>query len=221
MIEFLLYDFIFFWTYVILSINICLRQKISLFNYRTGTEMEKGCKNLLIQLPISNMIAYFTKFQDVSSLRACLWYVIVFDFLQFAVHWLFHSRVYLYKKFHREHHKSIYGIPFSATIMDPYEYFMIGIVPSFLPLMFIPMTFLGWSIVNYLLFIYSILIHSPVSLPFVRSQHHLTHHLVRNKNFGYLLPWWDQFFNTETHHIPLSHIRQKTRRHYENIDRYP
>ena len=226
MIEFLLYDILFFWTYVIVSVNICVQQKIDLFNSRFVKEMERGCKRLLIQLPISNImvsaIMPYTRIVDEFNLRGCLWYIIAFDFLQFFIHWSLHLNRHVYK---RIHHKTVYTIPFSATIMDPVEYIITGMVPTLLPLFFIQISLLGWAIVNMLMFLHGLFIHSPLKLPYegylLGAKNHTIHHIVKNRNFGFLLPWWDQLLNTETHHIPLGHIRRKIRRHYGKKKIYP
>ena len=223
MLEVLLYDIIFFGTYIGVSTWICIQEKYNLFGSRFYRELERGCKGLLIQLPVSNVLVSwimpYTHMINEFSLRGCLWYIIAFDFLQFFIHWLLHLNRRIYRSIHHEHHKTIYVIPFSATIMDPVEYVLTGTIPTVLPLFFIEINLLGWVLVNMMVFIHGLFIHSSYKLPYegylLGAQNHATHHMVRNKNFGFLLPWWDQIFNTYTDHIPLDRIRNRIRHRYE------
>ena len=229
MIEYILYDLLFFGIYIGVSTWISIHEKYNIASLKFINEIKRGSKSLLVQLPTSNVVMTmalpYTRVTNEFSLMGCLYYLFFFDFLVFFIHWMFHQNKHVYKAIHHEHHITKYVSPFSATILDFKEHILIGIVPTLLPLFFVDIDLIGWTITNMLIFVHGIFIHSTYKLPYegylLGSHNHSLHHMCRHKNFGFLFPIWDELFKSKTRHIPRDRIRTRVHRHYEkNIISY-
>lgn len=224
MIEFVIYDTLFFLTYIYVGTWICKHENYSTADDRFYKEISKGTKGLLLQLPISNIamttIVPYTRLSDTFTFGACIEYLIMFDLLQFIIHYMLHMNKTVYKKIHMDHHKTVYVMPFSATNLTLYEIFITGLIPTLLPLFFIDIDFIGWTVMNIFFFIHSLFIHSTFKLPYepllLGSQNHAAHHMKKTINYGFLLPVWDQLARVGTYQIPRDHIRQRIHRYYDN-----
>jgi len=183
--------------YWVLSLLICIIGKYNLLSKRLWSEAYRGTKSLIIQLPLSNL-AIFTfapKWAEIQNFAACIAYIVCFDITVFLYHSAFHKFQYLYKTIHNEHHKTHYVCPFSATSLSISEHIIIGIVPTLVPLYFIPMTQWGWAFINALFFMHGLFIHSTVRSPFeylgfIGTREHATHHIHPKTNMGFLIPWF-------------------------------
>ena len=224
MIEYIISDVTLFGIYIYVSTWICFQEGYVMSDKRFYRELEQGVKGLMLQLPLSNVamstILPYTKLSTTFSLKACVEYIVAVDFLLFFLHYMLHSNKYVYKKIHMEHHKTIYVVPFSATILTFNEMIVTGLIPTLLPLFFIDIDFIGWTLINIFVLIHGLFIHSTYKLPYepflLGSQNHAIHHMKKTVNYGFLLPIWDKLIRSETLKIPRAHIRQRVHRYYEN-----
>ena len=221
MIEYLIYDSLFLFVYIYVSTWICRQEKYTMKGSRFYKEVEKGTLGLLKQLPMSNVILHtvmpYTRLTNTFSIIACFQYLLFFDFLVFCIHVLLHSNRTIYNLIHKEHHRTIYVVPFSATILDNKEYLCTGMIPTILPLFFIDIDLIGWTMINIFIFIHGLFIHSTYELPYEKyllgSQNHSIHHVKKSVNFGFLLPIWDYIFGTRTYQ---KRIKNMIHRYYDN-----
>ena len=224
MIEYIIYDMLFFGIYIYVSTWICIQEGYRMSGSRFYKEFEKGMVGLALQLPISNIVVSallpYTQVTTEFSMYACVQYFVMFDFLQFIIHYMLHYNKNVYKKIHQKHHKTVYVVPFSATILSFNEIIITGLLPTLLPLFVIDIDILGWTLMNMLFFIHGLFIHSTYKLPYepylLGSQNHAFHHMKKTVNYGFILPIWDQLLKSGTFRIPRDHIRQRVLRYYEN-----
>jgi sterol desaturase/sphingolipid hydroxylase (fatty acid hydroxylase superfamily) len=224
MIEYLIYNTIFFGVYICVGSWICEQENYNTSDTRFLREFESGSRGLMKQLLVSNVITSnlipYTQMSSTFSLYACLQYLVFFDFLQFLVHYMLHMDKDVYKKIHMDHHKTVYVNPFSATRMTLSEVMVTGIIPTVVPLFSINIDFVGWTIMNVFFFIHGLFIHSTYKLPYepflLGSQNHAAHHMKKTVNFGFLLPIWDEIAKSGMYQIPRDHIRQRIHRYYDN-----
>jgi lathosterol oxidase len=111
----------------------------------------------------------------------------------YLVHRLLHVKT-LFRLIHREHHLSQVITPYSSFSMHWMEAILLG---SVMPLAMLFHTFGVWSLLSLpvMSLILNSLGHSNLVLaPFTRR--HALHHQYVNGNYGFLLPWFDQLFNT-------------------------
>ena len=199
-----LYDFLFLNIYIVTSLAICVYEK---YNFRKPLriEMSRGLKSFCIQLPLSNLAMYFCSFGTRFSIWGCLQYIFLFDLLVFVFHYMLHTNKWLYDNVHKVHHKTIHVSPFSATILDPLEHIIIGILPTMLPLLVVDIDIIGWTLTNACIFIHGLLIHSTIMIPYdtvlLGPREHATHHIFKRTHYGFINPLWDIVCGTATYPI--------------------
>ena len=136
---------------------------------------------------------------------------VVTDCINYWMHRLLHVK-FLYRRFHRFHHRFVATSPYVTTAMHPVEV-LAQQFASFVPLVIIP--FHAGSAVAVLLYIliFNIVDHSGVKLISVLpwqppSQYHDDHHAYFHVNFGQHLMIWDRLFGT---------LRRQNRRYGKEI----
>ena len=221
MIEYILSDVLIFGIYIYVSTWICIQEGYDMSNKRFYRELEQGVKGLALQLSLSNAtMSMLPKMSTTFSPVACVEYLVAVDFLLFFIHYMLHSNKTIYKKIHKEHHKTVYVVPFSATRLTIFEMITSGLVPTLVPLFFIDVDFIGWTVINIFVLIHGLFIHSTYKLPYepflLGSQNHAVHHMKKTVNYGFLLPIWDKLLRFETLKTPRAHIRQRIHRYYKN-----
>ena len=196
-----------------------------MFGYRFNKEIEKGCKHLLIQLPVYNISTTLLLPPDQPfSLRNSLWYFILFDFLYYEMNLLLHSNRAIYKRIHRQHHSQTYLIPFGATNMSIKEYLIVFIFPLFMPLYIVNVNYRAITMIHLFIFLHRLFTHSTYKLPYEKymlgSHHYAIHRFTKTSNFGFLLPMWDMLNTTYNNRIPRAHIVNRVLDHYGRIGKY-
>tara|TARA_R110000851_G_scaffold159236_1_gene302479 strand:- start:14 stop:592 length:579 start_codon:yes stop_codon:yes gene_type:complete len=178
---------------------ICIREGYQ-FRKPLRNEISHGIESMAMQLPLSNIaMEFLAPFGTEFTPLVCARYLIMFDTIVFWMHWAFHASPWLYKNIHREHHQTIWVSPFSATILNWKEHILVGVVPTILPLYFLDMSLLAWSLMNSLIFIYGMIIHSSMNFP--GAHEHASHHVYKNTHFGFMFPFWDAWMGTGTYPI--------------------
>ena len=119
----------------------------------------------------------------------------------YATHRLLHSKM-LYKKVHLEHHRSVVVTPFSVYRFHWYEALMLGAV---MPLAMVFHNFSIWSLLMLppLSLLWNLVGHSnyrprAFGLGWLAraSERHAAHHGKIHGNYGFSLPYLDQWFAT-------------------------
>ena len=212
----IMYDIAFMAMYWIVSCMICLAGGISLMSPYLWIEMFRGTKSLLLQLPMSNLAiaAFAPTWAEYQHPIAAIVYVIMFDLTALCMHRIFHMFPSVYRSVHQRHHETRYVSPFSATVLDFKEHIFVGIVPTLLPLYFAPMSELGWAVMNALIFLHGLFIHSNVHSPLemlgcIGTVEHATHHIRPDTNFGFMIPW-----DSMVHPITEESLFHRIRMHY-------
>lgn len=129
----------------------------------------------------------------------------------YYTHRLLH-RKWLFKHFHRWHHRCVAPTPFNTVTMHPVEFLMLQ-VSAFLPIFVLPVhayVFIGMLV--YVL-IFNIMDHSGIVMRHLLPWHstsrfHDDHHVYFHCNFGQNLGWFDRFHGT---------LRRKDRRYGEKV----
>ena len=200
----IVYDALFMGVYIVTSLAICIKEKYN-FKKPLREEMFRGVKSLCLQLPMSNVAMGVCEFGEVFSVKKCFYYLFLFDFIVFVFHYAMHSNQMLYEKIHKEHHKTIHVSPFSATILDPLEHVIVGIIPTVLPLVFVDIDKIGWTLTNLFIFLHGLIIHSTLHTPYdnllLGSHEHATHHMFKKTHYGFLNPLWDILCGSNTYPI--------------------
>ncbi len=117
----------------------------------------------------------------------------------YYTHRLFHNK-WLFRRFHRYHHRLVAPTPFSTTTMHPVEFIAFQ-ATAFLPTFVLPMwvgSFIGLLV--YVL-ISNMVDHSGVDLvhrtPWMSStRYHADHHVYFHCNYGQSLTFFDRFHGT-------------------------
>ena len=223
-LKFVLYDLLFFWTYIVVSTGICLHQGYNIVSNRMMREIKEGCKSICISLPLSNVVSmiampYTNTMITPFSVVSCIEYLFLLDMFQFFFHYSMHQVPYLYKTIHKHHHSTTYVTPFSALILDFKEHIITGIVPTTLPLFMMDISILGWVISNMFIFLHGLFIHSTKRLPYegrflLGSHNHAHHHIHVKSHFGLLNPMWDMLFDTLPYHLTGEQVNNKIMRFY-------
>ncbi len=111
----------------------------------------------------------------------------------YLIHRLLHQKT-LFRWIHREHHLSQITTPYSSFSMHWIEALLLGTV---MPIAMFFHSFGVWSLLS--LPIMSLVLnafgHSNLVLGDFTKRHAL-HHQHVNGNFGFFLPWFDQWFDT-------------------------
>ena len=200
---------IYFPLYFLVSSWICVKEGYN-FKRPLRNEMVRGAKGLAMELSISHLAyKYIVPFGDEFKVMNCLKYLLAWDFIVFCMHYAFHHNDWLYQNVHKHHHETIYVSPFSTTIITVSEHLLVGIVPIVVPLFFINMNALAWTLMNTLIFVYGMVIHSTLKLPWdgvcLGANEHATHHIYKQTNLGFFFPFWDYTMGTGS--FPISRER--------------
>ena len=170
--------------------------------------------SLAIWLFLPNL--FFNDNLTVIRTLECMFYtliahIVVVEPLYYVVHRLLHSKLILHL-FHYFHHLSELTTPSTSLVQDFTEHLIY--IATFGPALFLPFYFKkqNWiSIAAYLLtfdvvnalghsdFSYSSEYYTSESLIrylFYSPEFHKEHHVVRNKNYGLFMPFWDYLFGT-------------------------
>ena len=200
---------IYFPLYFAVSLWICVHEGYN-FKRPLRNEMVKGVKGLAMELVTSHLAyKYLAPTGDEFKVINCLHYLVAWDFIVFCMHYSFHQNDWLYQNVHKHHHETIFVSPFSSTIITVSEHLLVGIVPIIVPLFYINMHVIAWTLMNTLIFVYGMMIHSTLKLPWegvlLGPREHATHHIYKQTNFGFLFPVWDLIMGTSSQ--PISRER--------------
>ncbi|MCA9523787.1 MAG: sterol desaturase family protein [Myxococcales bacterium] len=143
----------------------------------------------------------------IYTIATTLGYFVVVDGLNYYVHRLFHTK-FLFRHFHRHHHKFTTTNPYTATALHPVE-LLAQQTASFLPAFIVPLHAVSIGIVLSYILIFNVIDHSGVrlssSLPWQGpSTYHDDHHVYFHCNFGQHLMIFDKIHGT---------LRRKDRRY--------
>jgi len=136
---------------------------------------------------------------------------VMMDCINYWMHRLLHVK-FLYRRFHRFHHRFVATSPYVATAMHPVE-ILAQQFASFVPIFLIPFhAASAVAVLVYILF-FNIVGHSGVRLVSVLpwqppSKYHDDHHALFHVNFGQHLMIWDRLFGT---------LRQQNRSYGEGV----
>ncbi|XP_060098636.1 cholesterol 25-hydroxylase [Heteronotia binoei] len=137
------------------------------------------------------------------DLAACL---LLFDFLYFVWHLLHHRVAWLYKTFHKVHHKHVATFALSTQYSSLWELLWLGLFAALVPqlLRCHPLTEMAFFVANIWL---SVEDHSGYDLPWSTHRlvpfglyggavHHDLHHLKFRVNYAPYFTHWDRLFGT-------------------------
>ncbi len=126
-------------------------------------------------------------------------YFVVVDASAYYVHRLFHQR-WLFRRFHRYHHKFVATTPYAAVAIHPVE-LAAQQAAAFALIFIMPLhpAVIGCVLVYILVF--NVIDHSGVELPSMwpwqaPTNYHDDHHVHFHVNFGQHLMLWDRLHNT-------------------------
>jgi sterol desaturase/sphingolipid hydroxylase (fatty acid hydroxylase superfamily) len=201
---------IYFPIYFIVSCGICAHEGYN-FKRPLRKEIARGVKGLAMELITSDLAyKYLAPMGDEFRVKNCVQYLVAWDFIVFCMHYLFHQNDWLYRNVHKHHHETIYVSPFSSTIITLSEHALVGIVPIIVPLFYINMSVVAWTLMNTLIFIYGMVIHSTLKTPwdgvFLGPNEHATHHIYKQTHFGFFLPMWDYLLGTGMSTVPRERL---------------
>jgi len=223
-LQLILYDILFFGIYTVMSTSMCIHQGYHITSKRLIREIKEGCKGMLTSLSLSNIASLIVMpYTNVENTQfgwiPCLQYFFVFDMFLFFSHWIIHQFPFLYRTIHKHHHSTVYVAPFTSLVLDFKEHIVTGLIPTNLSLFFIDISLSGWILVNTLIFLHGIAIHSTYRLPyegkwFLGSYSHASHHIHMNSHYGFLNPLWDVLFDTSPYTISSRDINNRIMKHY-------
>ena len=135
----------------------------------------------------------------IYTLVSTLGLFVVMDGSAYYVHRAFHNK-WMFKKFHRFHHKYVATTPFVVVALHPVELLCLQ-AASFLPIFILPFHFASVAGVLVYALIFNIIDHSGVrlhsSLPWQGpTMYHDDHHAHFHVNFGQHLMIWDRMHGT-------------------------
>jgi len=75
---------------------------------------------------------------------------ILFDFFHYFMHFYLHKNPFLYRNFHKIHHKWVYPIPILTFYNHPFDYFFTNSIPTFLTLYIFPVniTYFQYTLIH-------------------------------------------------------------------------
>lgn len=189
-------------------------------------EILLGSFSLLLGSTVSAMLAcyvmnggYSTIYYDVSK-YGWLWYFaswpVVYIWQDYLTYW--HHRIYhipfLYKNFHKLHHKYKQPTAFSVTAIHPFEFLHMQVV-QFSPMFIIPVHWSVFCTLLMYLYYHGIIDHSGINFKAQWWQpwqpdciFHDNHHQYFHVNFGFNCEIWDKIHGT---------YRQKNKVYREDI----
>ncbi len=124
---------------------------------------------------------------------------VLLDAIAFYDHWALHHP-WLYKRFHRFHHRFVATTPYVTTAIHPVAFVFLHIT-TLIPLFLMPFHVISIAAVLIYILIFNIIDHSGVSLksriPWqASSNYHDDHHVHFHVNFGQHLQIWDKMHGT-------------------------
>uniref|UniRef100_A0A1B0CE06 Fatty acid hydroxylase domain-containing protein n=2 Tax=Lutzomyia longipalpis TaxID=7200 RepID=A0A1B0CE06_LUTLO len=130
----------------------------------------------------------------------------IFIYQDYATYWL--HRIYhfpfLYKRFHKLHHKYKQPTAFSVTAIHPVEIVHIQITTLLMPIFLVPLHWAPFYGVALYAYYHAILDHSGVAFKAFWWQpwqpdaaFHDNHHQYFHVNFGFNIKYWDKIHKTE------------------------
>ena len=189
------------------------------------TAMISGTRNLVLSGVVTGLLVYgiasgslrtpiYTDVSEYGWTYTVLMTPVLFvmtDFSNYWVHRLFHVR-FVYRRFHRFHHRFVATSPYVVTAMHPVEILSQQAV-SFVPLFLIPFHAASAAAVLLYVLFFNIVGHSGVRLVSMLpwqppSKYHDDHHALVHVNFGQHLMVWDRMFGT---------LRRQNRRYGETV----
>ena len=103
---------------------------------------------------------------------------ILFDFWFYLIHRLSHEIPYIYKNFHKFHHKATQPTPFDGLMVDPIEGFFLTNLPAAFMIHTLNFHIITYYLIIPLAHILVFINHSPL------DKRHLKHHETSMHNFG-------------------------------------
>ena len=143
---------------------------------------------------------------------------IIFDFFHYLMHFYLHKNPYLYKNFHKTHHKWAYPMPILTFYNHPFDFFFTNSIPTMLTLYIFPfnITYFQYELMHTYKTFLEIGGHSGkvlksnsftqcIWLPRLFNFHlkvedHDLHHNLNNCNYAKRFTLWDKVFGTYTDH---------------------
>lgn len=147
------------------------------------------------------------------------WYIsfafeIIFDFFHFCSHYYIHKIPFLYRNFHKVHHKWKYPTSILTFYMHPVDYILTNSIPTFLTLYIFPfrISYFQYILIHQYKILVEISGHSGkvfksnsfiqfIWLPRVfniqmKVEDHDLHHILNNCNYSKRFTLWDKVFGT-------------------------
>lgn len=154
---------------------------------------------------LNGKIGYYTT-NEMGLMRNYIYfifYLLCMDALFYWLHRLMHTP-WLYRNFHSYHHQykeDVTGM--ATTAFDAIDMFLSGILPVWIPMLFIPTSHISYMIIAMFTNIYGIYLHNAhtTRIPFIfDSTNHYIHHTISSKsNFGLFTKFWDILFESYCH----------------------
>ena len=141
-------------------------------------------------------------------------YEIIFDFFHYCSHYYLHKNLYLYKKFHKTHHKWTYPTSILSFYIHPIDYVLTNSIPTFLTIYIFPfhLNYFNYQLIQQYKTLLEISGHSGkviksssfiqfVWLPRIfniqlKVEDHDLHHTLNNCNYAKRFILWDKVFGT-------------------------
>ncbi|PNF32539.1 hypothetical protein B7P43_G02459 [Cryptotermes secundus] len=158
----------------------------------------------------------YYQFDEYTWIWWFLQWPVIFIFQDYGTYW-FHRTYhtpFLYKHFHKMHHKYKQPTAFSVTAIHPLE-IMHGQVILILPIFLIPVHFVSFSVIILYIYYFGIIDHSGINFKAYWWQpwqpdaiFHDNHHQYFHVNFGFNCDFWDKLHGT---------YRKKDRIYHEDV----
>lgn len=178
---------------------------------QTGSEIRNSLLSIFVfsiqAIPLQYLIAQGYATVSFSNAWVLLWQIPVLflwnEIHFYLVHALLH-RKWLMKKVHFVHHRSKEPTLFSVYSFHWFEAFLLGTV-IFLPMILYPFHIFAILSLPVMSIILNLMGHSNHERPSDKDPEHISrfifrhsmHHKWSNGNFGFMLPYLDQLFNTK------------------------
>jgi sterol desaturase/sphingolipid hydroxylase (fatty acid hydroxylase superfamily) len=129
-------------------------------------------------------------------------YVILLDLIYYVIHRIEHAWPLLYHNIHATHHIHKPVTSLNTTCLSIADYWLTGVLPTFLPLFVVPM-WVGWfPVVVFSQLLWTSYLHDvngykiPSSGVLLDNADHLLHHSAGMVNFALFFPIWDKVLGT-------------------------
>uniref|UniRef100_A0A8D8U009 Probable Delta(7)-sterol 5(6)-desaturase n=1 Tax=Cacopsylla melanoneura TaxID=428564 RepID=A0A8D8U009_9HEMI len=177
-------------------------------------EIKVGCLSLLSSNTLSALVVTYivnggpcTVYWTMDEYSWLWWFLqwpVIFIYQDYSTYWnhrLYHTP-FLYKNFHKVHHRYKQPTAFSVTAIHPVEMLHIQIC-LMLPLFVIPVHYVPFQVIAIYTFYHGIIVHSGVDLKSFWWQpwqpdpmFHDNHHQYFHVNFGFNIFLWDKIHGT-------------------------